>query len=66
MSILNDVLRELWKMFVADVRLTCAILALVALTAGLRHSPASAELLLTLGTPAILLAFVALAARRAK
>lgn len=35
MSILKDVLAELFSMFVADVRLTTAILAIVAIAAAL-------------------------------
>ena len=35
MSILKDVLSELFKMFVSDARLTAAILAVVAVTAAL-------------------------------
>lgn len=34
MSILTDVLHELWKMFVTDLRLTLASLAVVALIGG--------------------------------
>ncbi len=64
MSILTDVARELWKMFVADARLTAALLALVALTATLRHHPAAAFTALALGAPVILIAAVALVARR--
>lgn len=37
MSILKDVLSELFKMFVGDARLTAAILAVVAATASLTH-----------------------------
>lgn len=35
MSILTDVLKDLYKMFVADMRLTLAILGLIALVAAL-------------------------------
>ena len=34
MNVLSDVLKELFGMFVADVRLTIAVLALVAVIAG--------------------------------
>ena len=50
MSILRDVLKELWKMFVADLRLTLATLicvAVVALTlwSGLISGAAAAAIL---------------------
>ena len=67
MSILKDVFSELFGMFVADIRLTAAILAVVALTALFAPvSPALAGAFLTLGTLAVILAAVLLAARKAR
>ena len=40
MSLLRDVAKELLGMFLADARLTCGILALVALVAALTQSHA--------------------------
>ncbi len=66
MSILKDVAAELWSMFVADARLTLALLALVAGTGGairLAGLPLPyAGVVLALGTAIILLLAIALAA----
>lgn len=68
MSILKDVLAELFGMFVADARLTLAILGIVALTALLVDLAGLAPLLggavLLGGTLAVLVTGVVLAARR--
>jgi hypothetical protein len=59
MNILKDVSRELWSMFVADARLTLALLALVAATGtGIRLSllpPFAAGIVLTFGTVIVLI-----------
>ena len=58
MNILKDVLSELFSMFVADARLTAAILATVALAAVLIDAtslpPVAGGLLLLLGCIAVL------------
>jgi len=68
MSILKDVLAELLGMFVADARLTVAILCVVALTAGLIDlagaAPLIAGILLVAGNLAVLITAVLRAARR--
>jgi len=59
MKLLGDVLSELFGMFVADARLTVAILALVALSAVLTHKAGLAPLVggvvLLLGCVVVLL-----------
>ena len=66
MSILRAILTELRKMFLADARLSLALLAVVALAAILQAAapglPAGAVLLA--GTLAVLVAAVLAAARR--
>ena len=68
MSILRDVLAELFGMFVADARLTIAILCVVAVTAGLVDLAGTAPLIggvvLLAGCLAVLIAAVLGAARR--
>jgi len=68
MSILKDVLTELFSMFVADARLTIAILCVVALTAGLVDLAGTAPLIggvfLLLGCLGVMFAAVLLGARR--
>ncbi len=68
MSILKDVLSELFKMFVSDARLTAAILAVVVITAVLIDATALPALIsgLTLlgGCIAVLLLSVRREARR--
>ncbi len=68
MSILKDVLSELFGMFVADARLTVAILCVVALTAGLVDVAGSAPLIagvfLLIGCLSVMIAAVLWAARR--
>lgn len=68
MSILKDVLAELFGMFMADMRLTAAILAVVALAAVLIDTAAVTPLVggavLLLGTLTILFVAVLLAARQ--
>lgn len=68
MTILGDVVKELWSMFVGDARLTLALLALVgaagALTGSGMVGPAVTATLLVLGTVVVLIAAVAQAARR--
>lgn len=58
MTILTDVLAELFKMFVSDARLTAAILAVVAVTAALINGASLSPLLggavLLLGCIAVL------------
>jgi hypothetical protein len=59
MSIVGDILQELVGMFLADARLTAAILLLVAIVAGLvawRTEPLVAGGILLLGSLAILVA----------
>ncbi|MCR8722937.1 hypothetical protein [Frigidibacter sp. ROC022] len=66
MSILRDVLAELFGMFVADLRLTLAVLAVVALAAVLALRLGQPELAggeLLLGCLAVLAASVLRAAR---
>jgi len=68
MTILKDVLAELFGMFVADARLTTAICALVALVAVLilavHVAPLTGGLVLLLGCLAILVLSVRAEARR--
>jgi len=71
MTILRDVLKELWSMFVADARLTLALLALLALVAlvgAVAHLSGTATtfapILLVVGVVTILIGAVVLAARR--
>ncbi len=70
MSILREVLAELFGMFVADARLTAAILAVVAAAAALidavRLPPAMGGAFLLIGTVGVLVASVRAAARRRK
>lgn len=70
MSILRDVLAELFSMFVADARLTAAILAVVAGAAvmiDIASLPAlAAGAALLIGTIVVLVASVCAAARRGK
>jgi len=67
MSILKDVLSELFKMFVSDARLTAAILAVVAgtavLTRGTSLSPLVGGLALLVGCIAVLIVAVRREAR---
>lgn len=67
MSIIGDVFKELFAMFLADVRLTCATLFLVAvvgaLVDGLQVAPLVAGSILFLGSLAIV---VGTASRAAK
>jgi len=67
MSILKDVLAELFGMFVADARLTAAILAVVALVAvlidGAGVHPLIGGGLLLIGSLGVLVAAVLWAAR---
>lgn len=67
MTILKDVLAELFGMFVADARLTLAILAVVALAAALIDLAHAAPLVggatLLLGCLGVMIAAVVLAAR---
>jgi len=69
MSVVVEVLQELWSMFVGDRRLTLLLLALVALVATVaRMLTARPEVLggaLILGAMAVLADSVAHAARRA-
>lgn len=59
MIILRAVAAELWKMFLADARLSLAVLALVALAAlSAGFSPFVAGILLAAGMPAILIVVV--------
>ena len=65
MTILRDVLHELWSMFVGDARLSLAVLALIGATAALaRVSAAAAGVALLVGCLAILGATTLRAARR--
>ena len=68
MSILKDVLAELFGMFVADRRLTAAILGIVAVAAGLIDiaglDPLIAGSVLLAGCIAVTIAAVMSAARR--
>jgi len=67
MSILKDVLSELFKMFVSDARLTAAILAVVAGAAGLTRatslSPLVGGVVLLVGCIAVLIVAVRREAR---
>ncbi|MFI4974049.1 MAG: hypothetical protein ACHP84_05885 [Caulobacterales bacterium] len=68
MSVLMEVLEELWSMFVGDRRLTLLVLLLVGATAGaaaLLHAPPLAiAALLAVGALAVLLDSVLHASRR--
>lgn len=68
MSILKDVFAELFKMFVGDVRLTVAILAVVLAAAALidltRLSPLAGGATLLVGCLAVLVISVLREARR--
>lgn len=70
MTVFEEVARDLVKMFVADARMSAAVLAVVALAWGalaLLHAPGlAAGALLALGCLAVLLASVASAARTAR
>jgi hypothetical protein len=70
MSVLIEVLQELWSMFVGDRRLTFLLLALVGLVAAagrfLTAPPAFAGGALLLGALAVLTDSVVQAARRAR
>ena len=70
MTVLGDVFKELFGMFVADARLTLAILLLVGVVAGLVHAfPAAAYLaggVLLFGFVAIVVGAAAREARRAR
>lgn len=70
MTVFEEVARDLVKMFVADARMTAAVLAVVALvwaTMALAHAPGlAAGALLALGCLGVLLASVASAARAAR
>ncbi len=64
MTILRDVAAELWKMFLADARLSFSILVLVGLTAiASGFSALLAGVLLVIGMPVVLIAVVVRAAR---
>jgi uncharacterized membrane protein len=69
MSIVAEVLKELWSMFMADARMTAAILVLVALVAAFLRwkpmvDPLAGGLLLLIGSIAIVAAITVLHARR--
>ena len=70
MSVVKEVLEELWSMFVGDRRLTLlvlAVVALTALTAMTLHAPhALAAGLLLVGAVAVLADSVLQAARKAR
>ncbi|NMM45888.1 hypothetical protein HH303_15430 [Rhodospirillaceae bacterium KN72] len=70
MTIIGDVLKELFKMFVADLRLTIAVLIGVGGLATLRHateiSPMSAGLILLVYCLAVLSEAVYREAKRKK
>jgi hypothetical protein len=70
MSILKEVLAELFKMFVADARLTVAILITVLISAGLMMVPDLPALMgglfLLVGCIGVLVASVLREARRRK
>jgi hypothetical protein len=54
-SLLREVLADLWGMFVADARMTLGVLAAVAAAAALRGwSPGAAEAVLAGGVVAVL------------
>lgn len=67
MTIIRDVLAELLAMFVADARLTAAVLALVAVVAALERAFAATPLIgggvLLTGCLGVLVGSVVLAAR---
>lgn len=66
MTILRDVLRELLSMFIADLRLTLAVLGLIALAAALagRAGAPVAGAVLLAGSLALLVLAVLVAAHR--
>jgi hypothetical protein len=68
MSILGEVMKDLIGMFIADARLSAAILALVAAVAGLLHwaviGHGAAGVILLAGCLALVVASVVRAARR--
>jgi hypothetical protein len=68
MSILKDVLSELFSMFVSDARLTAAILAMVAIAAALTRGtalpPLAGGIALLAGCIAVLVVSVRREARR--
>jgi uncharacterized membrane protein len=70
MTILRDLVRELVGMFLADARLTSAILVLVVLVAGLVHelgmNTGAGGTILTVGCLAILVEAATREARRRK
>ncbi|TAZ44274.1 hypothetical protein ELH75_36790 [Rhizobium leguminosarum] len=71
MSVIGDVLKELVSMFVADARLTLAILVLVATVAAMRHvfpaiSPLTGGWILLAGCLVITIAVTALHAQQVK
>jgi hypothetical protein len=70
MSVVGEVLEELWSMFVGDRRLTMLVLLLVAISAAvaafLPKLHAAAAVLILLGAVAILADSVLVAARKAR
>jgi hypothetical protein len=70
MSVVGEVLEELWSMFVGDRRLTLLVLLVVALSAAvaafLPWLHAAAAVLIFVGAVAILADSVRLAARKAR
>ena len=65
MTILRDVLAELWSMFLGDLRLSLSVLALIAVAAALvSATPLGAGLLLLAGCLGILAATTLRAARQ--
>ncbi len=70
MTILKDIFAELFSMFAGDVRLTIAILAVVALTASLIDlfgvDPQIGGCMLLFGCLTVVVGAVVLAARRQK
>ena len=70
MSVVREVLEELWSMFAGDRRLTLLLLVLVAVSAGvaafLPRLHVAASVLILIGALAILADSVRLAARKAR
>jgi len=70
MSVIREVLEELWSMFVGDRRLTLLVLLLVAVSAAvaafLPKLHVAAAVLILVGAVAILADSVRLAARKAR
>jgi hypothetical protein len=70
MSVIREVLEELWSMFVGDRRLTLLVLLLVAVSAAvaafLPKQHVAAAVLILVGAVAILADNVRLAARKAR